>query len=89
MKEKKERLSYLKMAAEVRAFALPLIHKGSIPIWKIHLDFVEKYPISLNTFRKMLKEDVSDLDRKIEDYRKQLLKQHEREVEKKRLKRIK
>ena len=42
----------------------------------------------LNTFRKMLKEDVSHLNEKIEIYRKQMEEQHDREVEKKRRKRI-
>ena len=88
MYKKKERLSYLKLAAEVQACALPLIRKGSVPVWKIHLDFVARYPVSLNTFRKMLKVDVSDLDRKIEAYRAQLQMQHLREVAHKRLKRI-
>lgn len=88
MDKKQERLSYLKLAAEVQACALPLIRKGSTPVWKIHLDIVKRYPVSLNTFRKMLKVDVSDLDRRIEAYRDQLQKQHLREVAHKRLKRI-
>jgi len=49
---------------------------------------IEEAPVSLNTFRKMLKEDVSHLNEKIEIYRKQMEEQHDREVEKKRRKRI-
>lgn len=45
---------------------------------------IEEAPVSLNTFRKMLKEDVSHLNEKIEIYRKQMEEQHDREVEKKR-----
>lgn len=90
MKESKERLSYLKQAERVQSIATPLIREGRYPLWKIHTKFViEEIPVSQNTFRKMLKEDVSNLKEKIEAYRKQQEQQHDREVEKKRRKRIK
>lgn len=89
MKVTKERLSYLKQAQYVQRLAEPYIRKGKLPLWKIHTKFViEEAPVSLNTFRKMLKEDVSHLNEKIEIYRKQMEEQHDREVEKKRRKRI-
>lgn len=89
MKVTKERLSYLKQAQRVRLLAEPHIREGKLPLWKIHTKFViEEVPVSLNTYRKMLKEDVSLLDEKIEAYRKQMEEQHDREVEKKRRKRI-
>lgn len=85
MKVTKERLSYLKQAQYVQRLAEPYIRKGKLPLWKIHTKFViEEAPVSLNTFRKMLKEDVSHLNEKIEIYRKQMEEQHDREVEKKR-----
>ena len=87
MKVTKERLSYLKQAQYVQRLAEPYIRKGKLPLWKIHTKFViEEAPVSLNTFRKMLKEDVSHLNEKIEIYRKQMEEQHDREVEKKRRK---
>lgn len=89
MKVTKERLSYLKQAQYVQRLAEPYIRKGKFPLWKIHTKFViEEAPVSLKTFRKMLKEDVSHLNEKIEIYRKQMEEQHDREVEKKRRKRI-
>lgn len=67
MKVTKERLSYLKQAQYVQRLAEPYIRKGKLPLWKIHTKFViEEAPVSLNTFRKMLKEDVSHLNEKIE-----------------------
>ena len=73
MKVTKERLSYLKQAQYVQRLAEPYIRKGKLPLWKIHTKFViEEAPVSLNTFRKMLKEDVSHLNEKIEIYRKQM-----------------
>ena len=87
MKVTKERLSYLKQAQYVQRLAEPYIRKGKLPLWKIHTKFViEEAPVSLNTFRKML--NVSHLNEKIEIYRKQMEEQHDREVEKKRRKRI-
>ena len=89
MKVTKERLSYLKQAQYVQRRAEPYIRKGTLPLWHIHTTFViEEAPVSLNTFRKMLKEDVSHLNEKFEIYRKQMEEQHDREVEKKRRKRI-
>ena len=65
MKVTKERLSYLKQAQYVQRLAEPYIRKGKLPLWKIHTKFViEEAPVSLNTFRKMLKEDVSHLMRR-------------------------
>ena len=75
--------------AGFRNYILINTRKGKLPLWKIHTKFViEEAPVSLNTFRKMLKEDVSHLNEKIEIYRKQMEEQHDREVEKKRRKRI-
>lgn len=82
MKVTKERLSYLKQAQYVQRLAEPYIRKGKLPLWKIHTKFViEEAPVSLNTFRKMLKEDVSHLNEKIEIYRKQMEEQHDRDGE--------
>ena len=89
MKVTKERRSYRKQAQYFRGLAGPYIGKGELPVGKSHTKFViEEAPVSLNTFRKMLKEDVSHLNEKIEIYRKQMEEQHDREVEKKRRKRI-
>lgn len=90
MKVTKERLQLSQTgASRPTASAEPYIRKGKLPLWKIHTKFViEEAPVSLNTFRKMLKEDVSHLNEKIEIYRKQMEEQHDREVEKKRRKRI-
>lgn len=90
MKQTKERLSYLKQAQRVQLIAEPHTREGKLPLWKIYIKFViAEVPVSLNTFRKMLKENISNLDEKIEAYRKQQEERHDQEVERKRRKRIK
>ena len=89
MKRATKRLSYLRMAAEVQKIAQPLLHTGKYSMRVIyHHHILQTLPISLNTFRKMLKEDVSMLPELIESYRRKQLARYENELKKRRLKRL-
>ncbi len=90
MTQTKERLSYLKIAAEVQKSVSPYINVGKDSLWTIYINhLVREYPVSMNTLRKMLKEDVTNLEQRIEEFRKKQEERHAKELEKKRRKRIK
>lgn len=89
MKTKPKRLSYLKMSDKVQKTARPLLEKG-LPLWTTYLNhIVENHGISINTFRKMMKEDVADIDAQIAEFRRKQEEMHARELEKRRRLRIK
>ncbi|WP_417013028.1 hypothetical protein [Alistipes sp.] len=89
MINKKDRLSYLMLAQLVQQYAAPHVREGKLSLWQIFINHVhDKVPVTLNTFRKMMKEDVSDLDAKIEAQRRRLEEQHDKMLEKKRRNRI-
>ncbi|MDE6451086.1 MAG: hypothetical protein K2L23_02125 [Odoribacter sp.] len=77
MKEISEkRLIYLKTAYDVQQIAKPYKDKGGMSENYIYFNFVvEKVPVCINTFRKMMKEDVSNLPQLIKAYKR---KQQER-----------
>lgn len=65
MINKKDRLSYLMLAQLVQQYAAPHVREGKLSLWQIFINHVhDKVPVTLNTFRKMMKEDISDLDAK-------------------------
>ena len=64
MDEKKittKQLCYMKLAYDVQQIAMPFVKKGTLSLSAIYLNYVvEKVPVCMNTFRKMMKEDVTD-----------------------------
>lgn len=89
MKGQPKRLSYLKMASEVQAVAQPLLRTGRYSMRAIYHNYIlPSFPISLNTLRKMLMEDVTNLGQLIETYRQQQLERYEEELERRRSKRL-
>lgn len=56
-----KQLSYLKLAYEVQQIANRYVDQGELSLSKIYLNYVvEEVPVCMNTFRKMMKEDVSN-----------------------------
>lgn len=76
-------------ARQVQEIAEPFIRSGNLSLWQIFFKHVHKsIPVCYNTFRKMLKEDVSNLDGKIALQHKRIEEQHDRLLMKKRQSRI-
>lgn len=64
------RLVYLTLASKVQEICKQQKEKGIISETEIFFNSVmEKVPVCLNTYRKMLKEDVTDLPRLAKEYR--------------------
>lgn len=56
-----KQLSYLKLAYEVQQIANRYVDQGELSLSKIYLNYVvEEVPVCMNTFRKIMKEDVSN-----------------------------
>ena len=54
-----KQLVYMKLAYEVQQIAMPYVKKGGYSLSTIYLKHViEKVPVCMNTFRKMMKEDA-------------------------------
>lgn len=72
-KTTEKQLSYLKLAYEVQKIANPYVDQGGLSLSYIYLNYVvEKVPVCMNTFRKMMKEDVSDLPELIKAYKEKI-----------------
>lgn len=64
------RLVYLTLASKVQEICKQQKEKGIISETEIFFNSVmKKVPVCLNTYRKMLKEDLSDLPRLTKEYR--------------------
>lgn len=64
------RLVYLTLASKVQEICKQQKEKGIISETEIFFNSVmKKVPVCLNTYRKMLKEDISDLPRLTKEYR--------------------
>ena len=86
---KNDRLSYLMQARLVQEIAAPYIREGRLSLWQIFIKHAyDCVPVCYNTFRKMLKENVSDLDARIAVQHRRLEEQHDRQLEQKRRSRI-
>lgn len=76
MKEKKlteRQRGYLKLATEVQEIAKPYLRRGGYSLNKIYYNYVVKrIPICINTFRKMMKEDVSQFQELVDEYHKKV-----------------
>lgn len=60
---------YLKLAYEVQRIARPYQKEGKYSLTEIYLNFVViEIPICINTFRKMMKEDVSGFPEMAKNY---------------------
>lgn len=72
MNEKKlteKQRGHLKLAYEAQQIARPYLKQGGYSLMEIYLNFVVKeVPVCINTFRKMMKEDVSDFPQIAEEY---------------------
>lgn len=65
-----KQLSYLKLAYDVQQLANPHVKEGCMSLNRIYFNYVvEKIPVCMNTFRKMMKEDVSDFPRLAKAYK--------------------
>lgn len=65
-----KQLIYMKLAFEVQQIAMPYVKQGSSSLSMIYLNHVvEKVPVCMNTFRKMMKEDVTDFPKWAKAYK--------------------
>lgn len=72
-KTTEKQLSYLKLADEVQKIANPYVDQGGLSLSYIYLNYVVgEIPVCMNTFRKMMKEDVSDLPELIKAYKEKI-----------------
>ena len=80
MKEKKlteKQRGHLKLAYEAQQIARPYLKQGHHSLIEIYLNFVvREIPVCINTFRKMMKEDVSDYPQIAETYQKRAKEQY-------------
>ncbi len=61
---------YLRLAYEVQQIAKPYLKRGGHSLIEIYLNHVvQKVPVSINTFRKMMKEDLTEYPQIVKDYR--------------------
>lgn len=66
-----KQLGYLRLAYEVQQIAAPYVNQGGYSLSKIYLNHVVgEIPVCMNTFRKMMKEDVSCFPRLAAAYKK-------------------
>lgn len=81
---------HMKLAYEVQQIASPYLKQGGYSLIKIYLNYVVKQvPICINTFRKMMKEDVSHFPKVVEEYQQTVRSQYEALLQKQSKKRIK
>ena len=60
---------YLRLAYEVQQIAKPYLDRGGHYLIEIYLNHVvKKVPVSINTFRKMMKEDLTEYPQIVKDY---------------------
>ena len=72
-----KQLGHLKLAYEVQQIAKPYLKQGGYSLIEIYLNFVVKQvPICINTFRKMMKEDVSYYPQVVEAYQRKAKNQY-------------
>ncbi|MDE5610917.1 MAG: hypothetical protein K2I90_02740 [Odoribacter sp.] len=80
MNEKKlteKQRGHLKLAYDAQQIAKPYLKQGRHSLIEIYLNFVVKeIPVCINTFRKMMKEDVSDYPQIAEKYQKRAKEQY-------------
>ncbi len=80
MKEKKlteKQRGHLKLAYEAQQIARPYLKQGHHSLIEIYLNFVvREIPVCINTFRKMMKKDVSDYPQIAETYQKRAKEQY-------------
>lgn len=80
MKEKKlteKQRGHLKLAYEAQQIARPYLKQDHHSLIEIYLNFVvREIPVCINTFRKMMKEDVSDYPQIAETYQKRAKEQY-------------
>jgi len=64
---------HLKLAYEAQQIADPYLKQGGYSLIEIYLNYVVKHvPVCINTFRKMMKEDVSDYPQIAEEYQRKV-----------------
>lgn len=77
MKLNEKNRGYLKLAYEVQRIAKPYQKEGKYSLTEIYLNFVViEIPICLNTFRKMMKEDVSNFPDIAKEYQQKVKAQY-------------
>ena len=75
-------LSYLRLAYEVQKITRPYIKKGGMSLTAIYWNYVvEVIPVCINTFRKMMKEDVSNFHELAKAYKEERLKKYLRHLD--------
>ncbi len=93
MNEKKittKQLVYMKLAYEVQQIAMPYVKKGGYSLSMIYLNHViEKVPVCMNTFRKMMKEDVTDFPKWAKAYKERSQEHHLKQLQQLSKKRMK
>ena len=76
-KTTEKQLSYLKLAYEVQKIANPYVEQGGLSLSYIYLNYVvKKVPVCMNTFRKMMKEDVSNFPELVKTYKEKITAQY-------------
>lgn len=69
-KTTEKQLSYLKLAYDVQQIANRYVKQGGISLSNIYFNHVvEEIPVCMNTFRKMMKEDVSNFPQLAKAYK--------------------
>lgn len=85
-----KQLIHLKLAYEVHQIADPLVKLGRHSLSEIYYKFVvREVPVCINTFRKMMKEDVSSYPQLAKDYQERVYDQYLRYLKKQSNKRVK
>lgn len=85
-----KQLVYMKLAYEVQQIAMPYVKQGGYSLSTIYLNHViEKVPVCMNTFRKMMKEDVTDFPKWAKAYKERCQEHHLKQLQQLSKKRMK
>lgn len=80
---------HMKLAYDVQQIAKPYLQQGGYSLVEIYLNYVVKQvPICINTFRKMMKEDVSHFPQIAKEYQRKVRGQYQLLLQKQSRKRI-
>lgn len=89
-KQTDKQLIHMKLAIEVQSIALPLINQGGKPKTTVYRQYVVmNVPVCMNTYLKMLKEDVSQYPRLIQEYQQKVNEKYLEQLKARSRKRIK
>lgn len=80
----------MKLAYEIQQIAIPYLNQGNMSLSNIYLNHIAReVPICMNTFRKMMKEDVSDFPELAKAYQEKIQARYLERLQRQSRKRIK